>query len=130
MGGRGSGAANQALSTGESVKLVAVADVHKDRMDGSLNQLKNAHKDKVAVKDEHRFLGFDAYKKAIAQADLVILATPPGFRPMQFEEAVRQGKHVFMEKPVCVDSFGAQVCLTAAKMADEKKLKVAASPRI
>ncbi len=115
MGGRGSGAANQALSTGESVKLVAVADVHKDRMDGSLAQLAKQHKDKVQVKDEHRFMGFDAYKKAIALADLVILATPPGFRPMQFEEAVRQGKHVFMEKPVCVDVAGYKKVIAAAQ---------------
>ena len=124
MGGRGSGAANQALSTGESVKLVAVADVHKDRMDGSLAQLAKAHKDKVQVKDENKFMGFDAYKKAIAQADLVILATPPGFRPMQFEEAVRQGKHVFMEKPVCVDVAGYKKVIAAAQEAKKKNLKV------
>ncbi|MBI5799289.1 MAG: Gfo/Idh/MocA family oxidoreductase, partial [Verrucomicrobia bacterium] len=114
MGGRGSGAANQALSTGESVKLVAVADVHKDRMESSLSQLAKQHKDKVQVKDENKFMGFDAYKKAIAQADLVILATPPGFRPMQFEEAVRQGKHIFMEKPVCVDVAGYKKVIAAA----------------
>ncbi|MBM3870368.1 MAG: Gfo/Idh/MocA family oxidoreductase [Verrucomicrobia bacterium] len=124
MGGRGSGAANQALSTGESVKLVAVADVHKDRMEGSLNQLKNAHKDKVQVKDENKFLGFDAYKHAIKDADLVILATPPGFRPMQFEEAIRQGKHVFMEKPVCVDVAGYKKVIAAAQEAKKKNLKV------
>jgi len=95
-GGRGSDAARQALSTGESVKLVAMADVHDDRMKGSHANLIREHKEKVEVKDENRFMGFDGYKKAIALADLVILATPPGFRPMQFEEAVRQGKHVFM----------------------------------
>ncbi|MEQ2009671.1 MAG: Gfo/Idh/MocA family oxidoreductase [Limisphaerales bacterium] len=124
MGGRGSGAANQALSTGEGVKLVAVADVHKDRMESSLSNLAKQHKDKVQVKDEHRFMGFDAYKKAIAQADLVILATPPGFRPMQFEEAVRQGKHVFMEKPVCVDVAGYKKVIAAAAEAKKKNLKV------
>ncbi|KAF0179652.1 MAG: hypothetical protein FD161_1269 [Limisphaerales bacterium] len=124
MGGRGSGAADQALSTGESVKLVAVADVHKDRMDGSLAQLGSKHKNKVQVKDENKFMGFDAYKKAIAQADLVILATPPGFRPMQFEEAVRQGKHVFMEKPVCVDVAGYKKVIAAAAEAKKKNLKV------
>ncbi|NDB77461.1 MAG: gfo/Idh/MocA family oxidoreductase, partial [Verrucomicrobia bacterium] len=124
MGGRGSGAADQALSTGESVKLVAVADVHKDRMDSSLANLAKQHKDKVQVKDENKFMGFDAYKKAIAQADLVILATPPGFRPMQFEEAVRQGKHVFMEKPVCVDVAGYKKVIAAAAEAKKKNLKV------
>ncbi|MBM3877580.1 MAG: Gfo/Idh/MocA family oxidoreductase [Verrucomicrobia bacterium] len=124
MGGRGSGAADQALRTGESVKLVAVADVHEDRMKGSLAGLQRSHKDKVQVKDENQFLGFDAYKKAIALADLVILATPPGFRPMQFEEAVRQGKHVFMEKPVCVDAPGFRKVMAAAQEAKQKKLKV------
>lgn len=124
MGGRGSGAADQALSTGESVKLVAVADVHEDRMKGSINMLRNKHKDKVQVKEENMFMGFDAYKKAIALADLVILATPPGFRPMQFEEAVRQGKHVFMEKPVCVDVAGYKKVIAAAAEAKKKNLKV------
>jgi myo-inositol 2-dehydrogenase/D-chiro-inositol 1-dehydrogenase len=123
-GGRGSGAADQALSTGESVKLVAVADIHEDRMKGSLGELGKKHNQKVDVKDEHKFLGFDAYKKAIAQADLVILATPPGFRPMQFEEAVRQGKNIFTEKPVCVDAPGFQRFMAAAAESKKKNLKV------
>jgi len=123
-GGRGSGAANQALATGESVKLVAVADVHKDRMEGSLKNLANQHKHKVEVPDDHKFLGFDGYKNAISTADVVILATPPGFRPMQFEEAVRQGKHVFTEKPVAVDGAGVRRFLAAAEEAKKKNLKV------
>src|SRR5436190_9309226 len=124
MGGRGSGAANQALSTGESVKLVAVADVHKDQMDGSLRNLKNKHQHKVEVPEDARFLGFDAYKQAIALADVVTLATPPGFRPMQFEEAVRQGKHVFTEKPVAVDGTGVRRFLAAAEEPKNKNLKL------
>ncbi len=123
-GGRGSGAADQALSTGESVKLVAVADVHKDRMDGSLKDLANKHKHKVEVPEDNKLIGFDAYKQAIAMADVVILATPPGFRPMQFEEAVRQGKHVFTEKPVAVDGTGVRKFLAAAEEAKKKNLKV------
>jgi predicted dehydrogenase len=123
-GGRGSGAAGQALSTSGSVKLVAMADVHPDRLEGSLGNLKKDHKDKVDVKDEAKFLGFDAYKHAIAMADLVILATPPGFRPMQFEEAVRQGKHVFTEKPVCVDAPGFRKFIAAAQESKRKNLKV------
>jgi len=123
-GGRGSGAANQALSTGESVKLVAVADVHEDRLNGSLKDLQNRHKEKVEVKADGKFLGFEAYKQAIAMADVVILATPPGFRPMQFEEAVRQGKHVFTEKPVAVDGPGVRKFLAAAEEAKKKNLKV------
>ena len=123
-GGRGSGAANQALSTDGSVKLVAAADVHPDRMNGAIGNLTKGHKDKVDLKKENMFLGFDGYKKAISLADVVILATPPGFRPMQFEEAVRQGKHVFMEKPVCVDAPGFRKVMAAAQEAKKKNLKV------
>lgn len=123
-GGRGSGAANQALSTHGDTKLVAVADVFKDRMESSLNNLSKEHKDKVQVPDDNKFIGFDAYKKAIALADVVILATPPGFRPMMFEEAVRQGKHVFTEKPVAVDGPGVRRFLAAAAESKRKNLKV------
>src|SRR3954464_10962385 len=122
-GGRGTGAADQALSTGPGVKLVAMADVFKDRMETSLKELAN-HKDKIEVTDDHKFIGFDAYKQAIANADVVILATPPGFRPMQFEEAVRQGKHIFMEKPVATDAAGIRRVLAAAEEAKKKNLKV------
>jgi myo-inositol 2-dehydrogenase/D-chiro-inositol 1-dehydrogenase len=123
-GGRGSGAANQALSTSGDIKLVAVADVHEDKMTGSLSNLRRSHPTKVDVKPENEFMGFDGYKKAIAVADVVILATPPGFRPMMFEEAVKQGKHVFMEKPVCVDAPGFRKVMAAAQEAKKKNLKV------
>ncbi|MBM3877255.1 MAG: Gfo/Idh/MocA family oxidoreductase [Verrucomicrobia bacterium] len=124
-GGRGTGAADHAMMTGEGVKLVAMGDVHKDRLDRSLATLAGKHKDKVDVKTARQFLGFESYKEAIASADVVILATPPGFRPMMFEEAVRQGKHVFMEKPVAVDGPGVRRVLAAAEEANKKKLKVA-----
>src|ERR1051325_9072595 len=123
-GGRGSGAADQALSTSGGVKLVAMADVFKDRMEGSLKMLGEQHKEKVEVSDDSKFIGFDAYKKAIASADVVILATPPGFRPMQFEEAIRQGKHVFTEKPVCVDATGFRRFMAAVEENKKKNLKV------
>lgn len=123
-GGRGSGAANQALSTSGSVKLVAIADAFKDRLDGCLDNLKKQYPDKVDVAPEHQLVGFDGYKKAIELADVVILATPPGFRPMHFEEAIRQGKHVFMEKPVAVDAPGVRRVLAAAEEAKKKNLKV------
>jgi len=123
-GGRGSGAADQALSTSGGVKLVAMADVFKDRMEQSLKEIGAKHKEKVEVSDDNKFIGFDAYKKAIASADVVILATPPGFRPMQFEEAVRQGKHVFTEKPVATDAPGVRRFLAAAEEAKRKNLKV------
>ncbi len=123
-GGRGSGAADQALNTSGSVKLVAVADAFPDRLKSSLEHLKNQHKDKVEVPEANQFVGFDAYKQAIALADVVILATPPGFRPIHFEEAVRQGKHIFMEKPVAVDAPGVRRVLAAAQEAKKKNLKV------
>src|SRR5947207_1083184 len=124
-GGRGSGAASQALSTSGPVKLIAMADAFKDRLEGSLKEIAKQHKDKVDVPEEHRFIGFDAYKQAIQLADLVVLATPPGFRPIHFEEAVRQGKHVFMEKPVATDPAGIRRVLAAAEEAKKKNLKVA-----
>ena len=123
-GGRGSGAANQALSTAGPVKLVAMADAFKDRLNESHDNLKKAHPDRVDVADDHKFIGFEAYKDAIALADVVILATPPGFRPMQFEEAVRQGKHIFTEKPVATDAPGVRRFLAAAAESKKKNLKV------
>jgi predicted dehydrogenase len=123
-GGRGSGAASQALSTAGPVKLVAMADAFKDRLDGGYNNLKAKHADRVDVPEENKFVGFDAYQHAIALADVVILATPPGFRPSHFEEAVRQGKHIFMEKPVAVDGPGVRKVLAAAEEAKKKNLKV------
>ena len=124
-GGRGSGAAEQALTAGgDGVKLIAIADAFGDRAKGSLKSLKGKHENTVEVKDDMIFTGLDAYKQAIATADLVILATPPGFRPIHFEEAVRQGKHVFMEKPVAVDGPGVRKVIAAAKEAKAKGLKV------
>lgn len=123
-GGRGSGAAAQALSTNGSVKLVAMADAFKERLDSSYKELKTRHDQKVEVPEDHKFIGFDGYKKAIALADVVVLATPPGFRPIHFEEAVKQGKHIFMEKPVAVDGPGVKRVLAAAEEAKKKNLKV------
>jgi predicted dehydrogenase len=125
-GGRGGGAAGQALSTYPigPVKLVATADVHEDRMKVTLDNLKKQHAERVDVPPERQFLGFDAYKKAIELADVVILATPPGFRPMQFEEAVKAGKNIFMEKPVASDAAGVRRVLAAAEEAKKKNLKV------
>jgi len=125
-GGRGSGAANQALNTYDQgpIKLVAMADAFRDQLDKSHNNLKNQHGDRVDVSEDNKFVGFDAYKKAAAMADVVILATPPGFRPIHFEEAVSQGKHVFMEKPVATDAPGVRKVLAAAAEAKRKNLKV------
>jgi myo-inositol 2-dehydrogenase/D-chiro-inositol 1-dehydrogenase len=125
-GGRGSGAAFQALNTHKlgPVKLVAMADAFEDRLKSSLDGLKKQHGDRVDVPPDRQFIGFDAYKKAIALADVVILATPPGFRPMQFEEAVKQGKNIFTEKPVGTDPAGIRRFLAAAEESKKKGLKV------
>ncbi|WPP50855.1 Gfo/Idh/MocA family protein [Catalinimonas niigatensis] len=125
-GGRGTGAAVQALSVKEDVKLVAMADAFKDRLDESYDNLMKKHgkSGRVDVPEDHKFVGFDGYKNAIALADVVILATPPGFRPIHFEEAINQGKHVFMEKPVATDAPGVRKVLEVAQQAKQKKLNV------
>jgi predicted dehydrogenase len=127
-GGRGTGAAMQALSTKQNVKLVAMADAFRDRLDSAYKALTDGDegnvKDKVAVTEETKFVGFDAYKKVIPMADVVIIATPPGFRPIHFEEAINQGKHVFMEKPLATDPAGVKKVLEVAEVAKKKKLNV------
>jgi predicted dehydrogenase len=130
-GGRGTGAAIQALSTNHNVKLVAMADAFQNRIDESYVNLiaddatENGNlRSKIDVPNDRRFVGFDAYKKAIALCDVVILTTPPGFRPAHFEAAINAGKHVFMEKPVAVDPEGVKVVLAAAAKAKAQKLNV------
>jgi myo-inositol 2-dehydrogenase/D-chiro-inositol 1-dehydrogenase len=125
-GGRGSGAVVDAMSNLNlgPLKLVAMADVFEDRLNGALGNFQAKFPKNVEVPKDRQFIGFDAYKQAISAADVVILATPPGFRPMQFEEAVKQGKHVFMEKPVATDAPGIRRVLAAAAEAKKKGLKV------
>jgi myo-inositol 2-dehydrogenase / D-chiro-inositol 1-dehydrogenase len=125
-GGRGSGAAVNALSTKANVKLVAMADAFAPSLEGSLREIQAICKDRVDVPPERRFIGLDAYQKAIdCGVDAVLLCTPPGFRPMQFEAAVKAGKHVFMEKPVATDSPGLRRVLAANEDAKKQKLAVA-----
>ena len=124
-GGRGSGAAAQALSTSANVKLVAMCDAFKDRLEKSLKSIKESvDASRVDVPEERQFVGFDGYKDAIALCDVVILTTPPGFRPMHFAEAVKQGKQIFMEKPVATDAAGIRSVLKTAEEARKKKLNV------
>ena len=125
-GGRGSGAAVQALTADDQVELYAMADAFRDRIDSSLNGIKE-HFDgskNIDVKEKNMFTGFDAYKKAIDLCDVVILTTPPGFRPLHFEYAIRNDKHVFMEKPLATDAPGIRKVLEVAKIAKDKKLNV------
>src|SRR5690606_6009739 len=116
-GGRGTGAAFDAIASGANIKIVALADAFRDRLDEAYTKLSERHADKLDVPEDRKFVGFDAYKQAIPLADVVILATSPGFRPIHFEEVVRQGKHVFMEKPVAVDIPGIRKVLAAAEEA-------------
>jgi len=122
-GARGSGAADAALTTG-NVKLVAMADAFETRLKSSLMELNKKHPDQVDMQGVQQFVGLDAYKKAIATADIAILATPPGFRPFHFEEAVLQGKNAFLEKPVATDASGVRRVLAANEEAKKKGLKV------
>lgn len=125
-GGRGTGACGQALSTAGPVKLVAVADAFEDNAKAAVKNLKAEHHDRVDVKDDNVFVGFDAYKHCIDSGiDLILIATSPGFRPIHFEYAVQQGKNVFMEKPVGTDGPGIRRILAANEEAKKKNLKVA-----
>ncbi len=127
-GGRGTGAAAQALTADDRTKLWVMADVDPDSLERSRQTLeKNAPDSKqVEVAPDRQFLGLDAYRQVMARDDIdvVILTTPPGFRPFHFEAAVKAGKHVFMEKPVAVDAPGVRRVLAAAAEAKAKNLKV------
>lgn len=125
-GGRGSGAASQALKADSKVKLWAMADVFADRLELSLNSLQKIEgvAEKLAVAPERRFLGFDAYKNVIDCCDVVLLCTPPGFRPLHLEAAVAAGKHVFAEKPVAVDAPGVRRVLKICEEARQKNLSI------
>lgn len=127
-GGRGTGAAGQALSVNGNVKLTAAGDIFDDSAKAGVERIKNSlgeRQDRVTVTPDKIFSGMDAYQKVIdSGVDLVILATPPGFRPIHFEYAVKAGKHVFMEKPVAVDAPGVRQVIEANKIAKQKKLKV------
>jgi predicted dehydrogenase len=127
-GGRGSGAVNDCLASCDNVKLIAVADAFDENAKSCLANLRKIPEitGKIDVPADRVFVGFDAYQKAIAAGpDIVFLATPPGFRPIHYAAAVHAGKHVFMEKPVCVDAPGFRALMEANKLADEKALKVA-----
>ena len=125
-GGRGSGAAVQALIADENVELIAMADVFKDRIEKSLEGIKEyfGGTKKINVNEKNIFIGFDSYIKAIDLCDIVILTTPPGFRPLHFEYAVQNDKHIFMEKTLATDAPGVRRVLDAARVAKEKKLNV------
>jgi predicted dehydrogenase len=127
-GGRGTGAASQALATEGPVKLVAMADVFADRLEGSLKQLSGIPEiqDRIDVPPERRFVGFDSYQKALdCGIDMVLLTTPPHFRPLHYPAAVQAGKQIYMEKPVAIDAPGVRAIQEANVVAKQKGLQVA-----
>ncbi|MGO9115193.1 MAG: Gfo/Idh/MocA family oxidoreductase [Thermoguttaceae bacterium] len=126
-GGRGNGAAFDCLTANDQVKIIAVADAFEGNAKGAANRLNRTFKKdgKADIPPANVFVGLDAYKKAIdCGVDMIIQATPPGFRPAHYEYAINAGKHVFMEKPCCVDAPGFNKLMKANKLADEKGLKV------
>ena len=127
-GGRGSSAATQALSTKSGpIKLVAMADVFPDRLHGSYDNIKRNFADKMDVAEDRKFIGFDAYKRAmdcLKPGDVALLATPPAFRWVHFTYAIQKGLNVFMEKPVTVDGPTSKRMLKLGEAATAKNLKV------
>ncbi len=126
-GGRGTGAAKQALMADPNVKLTAMGDVFEDRLELSLKSILEVPEvaEKIDVQPDQRFVGFDAYKQVLAtDVDVVLLTTPPHFRPMHLKAAIEAGKHVFAEKPVAVDAPGVRSVLETCVEAERKRLSV------
>jgi predicted dehydrogenase len=124
-GGRGTGAARQALNADPQTKLVAMADAFEDRLESSLKNLKKSDVgERVLVDEDHRFTGFDGYKGVIEASDVVLLAATPHFRPRHLKAAVDAGLHVFAEKPVAVDAPGVRSVLESCELAKKKGLSV------
>ena len=127
-GGRGTGAATQCVQGGQNVRLVAMGDAFQDRLTSARNTLTNnrALAGRIDVPPARCFVGLNAYEQVIAACDLVILATPPGFRPTHIRAAVNARKHVFAEKPVAVDGAGVRMVLTAFEDANRHRLSCVA----
>jgi predicted dehydrogenase len=126
-GGRGTGAISDCLTGSKGLEVVALADLYPDRLNQCLNHLQTNYKESCKVTPDTCFTGFDAYKQALqAGPDIVILATPPGFRPIHLAAAIEAGKHVFMEKPVAVDPVGVRKVIDASMKAKTKGLAIVA----
>ncbi len=122
-GGRGTGAAEQALTADKNVKLVAMADAFPDRLESSLEALKGSPAaSKIDVPKDRQYVGFDGYKHVIDQVDVVLLTTPPGFRPLHLAYAVEKGVHSFVEKPIATDAPGVRAVLKLCEDAKQKNL--------
>lgn len=126
-GGRGTGAASDALRADANCALTAVGDIFAGQIENSVHQLQNQFAERVNVPESQRFVGLDAYKKVIdSGVDVVLLCTPPGFRPLHFAYAVEAGKHIFCEKPVAVDPVGVRSVMASVAKAKAKELKILA----
>ncbi|MFN7938501.1 MAG: Gfo/Idh/MocA family oxidoreductase [Bryobacteraceae bacterium] len=127
-GGRGRQAAIDLMNGSENVDLVAMADIFEDKLEGNLKWMKEQHPQhasRIKVEPTHRFVGFDSFKKLISSdIDIVMLATPPGYRPEHFEAAINAKKHVFCEKPFGTDPVGVRRFMEAAKKSEQMKLTV------
>jgi predicted dehydrogenase len=124
-GGRGTGAAENALNADPNLRLVALGDTFKDQVDGAFRVLKDSGGEKFAVKPENCFVGFDAYRRVIdCGVDVVVMATPPHFRPQHLKAAVDAGKHCFVEKPIAVDGPGVRSVLATCEEAKKKGLSI------
>jgi len=128
-GGRGTGAASQALKADSGAELVAVADAFEDQAQSCRRRLsrsfnKEGQPDRVVVTDDTVFAGLDAYEKVIDRADVVLLASTPHFRPRHLKAAIDAGKHVFCEKPVATDATGVRSVMASSELAREKKLSL------
>ncbi len=124
-GGRGSGAIVQAVSADPDTEIFALGDAFADQVDNQVKKLsKSKVADKLKVDDDHKFSGFDSYKGVIDSCDVIVLASPPAFRPKHLAYAVEKGKHVFCEKPIAVDPAGVRSVLATCKKAEKKGLNI------
>ncbi len=125
-GGRGTGAANQALTADPNVELYAMADISESKLKGSFESLHKVHQDRVSATPDRRFKGLDGYQRVIESCDVVLLTTPPGFRPQHLKAAIEAGRHAFVEKPMATDAPGVRSVLESAALAKKKNLAIVA----
>lgn len=124
-GGRGSGAANQAMSADPKAKLWVMADMFADKLENSHRNLKKQRPEQVDVPEDRRFVGVDAFQKVMeSDVDVVLLTTPPHFRPQHLEAAVKAGKHIFCEKPMAIDGPGIRRAMAAVEASKQKKINL------
>jgi myo-inositol 2-dehydrogenase / D-chiro-inositol 1-dehydrogenase len=125
-GGRGTGAASNALNADSNTMVWALADVFEDQLEASVKGLEAEFGQRIKVAPERRFVGLEAYKAAIDAADVVLLAAPPGFRPAHLKYAVEKGKHIFAEKPMAVDAPGVRSVMATVEESQKKDLSLVA----